>query len=72
MNVDRLFESITQDVHRLVPKDLNITSITFEGPLVVIYTNDYEKASANTALPKMLAQNIHRRVDIRPDPTTLE
>ncbi|MBR7152691.1 MAG: beta-CASP ribonuclease aCPSF1 [Candidatus Methanomethylophilaceae archaeon] len=72
MNVDRLFDNLTQEVKRLVPRDMPITSIKFEGPVVVIYTSDYDKYSANDSLPRMLAQNIHRRVDIRPDPSGLE
>ena len=72
MNVDRLFDNLTEEVRRLVPSDMTITSIKFEGPLVVIYTSDYDKFSTNDSLPRMIAQNIHRRVDIRPDPSTLE
>ncbi|MDY5678340.1 MAG: beta-CASP ribonuclease aCPSF1, partial [Candidatus Methanomethylophilaceae archaeon] len=72
MNVDRLFDSLTEEVKRLVPSDMKITSIKFEGPLIVVYTSDYEKYSQNDSVARMLAQNIHRRVDIRPDPSGLE
>ena len=72
MNVDKLFESLTEEVTRRVPKDMKITSIKFEGPLVVVYTSDYEKFSQNDSVARMLAQSIHRRVDIRPDPSGLE
>ena len=71
MNVEKLFENLTQEVRRLVPKDMKITSIEFEGPLVVIYTPEYDKYSSNDSLGRMLALNLHRRVDIRPDPSTL-
>ena len=72
MNVDKLFETLTEEVRRRVPKDMKITSIKFEGPLVVVYTSDYDKFSENDSVARMLAQNIHRRVDIRPDPSGLE
>ncbi|MBR4685516.1 beta-CASP ribonuclease aCPSF1 [Methanomassiliicoccales archaeon LGM-RCC1] len=72
MNVDKLFETLTDEVRRLVPSDMKITSINFEGPVVVVYTNDYEKFSADDSLARTIAQSIHRRVDIRPDPSTLE
>ena len=72
MNVDKLFESLTEEVTRRVPKDMKITSIKFEGPLVVVYTSDYDKFSENDSVARMLAQSIHRRVDIRPDPAGLE
>ena len=72
MNVDKLFETLTADVKRLVPSDMGISSINFEGPVVVVYTKDYEKFSADDSLARTIAQNIHRRVDIRPDPSLLE
>ena len=72
MNVDRLFENLTEEVKRHMPPDIKIKEIKFEGPLVVVYTDDYDKVSANDSIPRTLAQNIHRRVDIRPDPSNLE
>ena len=72
MNVDRLFENLTEEVKRTVPSDMKITAIRFEGPLVVVYTDEYEKFSADDTLARTIAQTIHRRVDIRPDPSTLE
>ncbi len=72
MNVDKLFETLTAEVKRLVPSDMRITSINFEGPVVVVYTDEYEKFSADDSLARTIAQSIHRRVDIRPDPSTLE
>ncbi len=71
MNVDRLFDSLREEVKRALPSDVSITNIKFEGPLVVVYTDEYEKLSANDSVARMLAQTIHRRVDIRPDPSGL-
>jgi KH/beta-lactamase-domain protein len=72
MNPDRLFESLREEVRRLVPADMNISSIEFEGSVIAIYTNEYDKFSGNDALPRTLAQALRRRVDIRPDPAGLE
>ena len=72
MNVDRLFETLTEEVKRNMPPDIKIKEIKFEGPLVVVYTDEYEKISANDSVARTLAQTIHRRVDIRPDPANLE
>ncbi len=72
MNVDRLFESLREEVKRALPPDSGVTAIKFEGPLVVVYTDEYEKLSANDSVARMLAQTIHRRVDIRPNPASLE
>ena len=71
MNAERLFDNLREEVRRLVPSDKDISAIEFEGPLVVIYTKEYEKFSGNDNIARMLAQGLRRRVDIRPDPSTL-
>lgn len=72
MNPDRLFDSLREEVKKYVPSDMNIKAIEFEGPIIAIYTGEYEKYSENNTVAKELAQNLRRRVDIRPDPSMLE
>ncbi len=71
MNADRLFDSLREEVTQLAPENLEISSIEFEGPLVVVYTKEYDKVSGNNKAARDLAQSLHKRVDIRPDPSTL-
>ena len=71
MNTDRLFENLRAEIRRIVPSEIDITSIEFEGPMIVIYSKDFEKFSENTNITKMLATNLRKRFDIRPDPTLL-
>ena len=71
MNTDRLFENYRKDIRRIVPQDLDITAIEFEGPTIVIYTKDFDKFSANSSITKSLASELRKRVDIRPDPADL-
>ncbi len=71
MNADRLFDSLREEITRLAPENLEISSIEFEGPLVVVYTKEYDKVSGNNKTARDLAQSLHKRVDIRPDPSTL-
>ena len=71
MNADRLFDNIREEVRRIIPPDHTISSIEFEGPLVVIYTKEFEKFSSNANVVKTLAQGLRKRVTIRPDPTML-
>ena len=71
MNTDRLFNNLREEVRRIVPSDLDISSIAFEGPTVVIYTKDFDKFSENTAITRTLATELRKRVDIRPDPESL-
>ena len=72
MNADRLFNNIREETRRIVPSELNISAIEFEGPIVVIYTKDFDKFSENTNIIKMLAAGLKKRVEIRPDPSTLQ
>ena len=71
MNADRLFENLRAEIRRIVPSEIDITSIEFEGPTIVIYSKDFEKFSENTNITKMLATNLRKRFDIRPDPALL-
>lgn len=71
MNADRLFDNLREEVMRLAPDNLEISSIEFEGPMVVIYTKEYDRVSGDNKAAKLLAQNLHKRVDIRPDPSVL-
>ncbi len=71
MNADKLFNNIREEARRIVPPELNISSIEFEGPLVVIYTKDFDKFSENSNIIKLLAAGLKKRVDVRPDPSTL-
>ncbi|NLU45982.1 MAG: beta-CASP ribonuclease aCPSF1 [Euryarchaeota archaeon] len=72
MNPDRLFDSLREDVKKNVPADMNISDIEFEGPIIAIYTKEYDKYAENNDVAKTLAQALRRRVDIRPDPSMLE
>lgn len=71
MNTDRLFESLREQVRRIVPPDINISSIEFEGPEVVIYTKELDKFAGNNLIVKKLAQGLRRRIAVRPDPSML-
>ena len=71
MNSDRLFDNLREQVRRIVPPELTISNIEFEGPLVVVYTKEFDKFSDNPNIVKQLAQGMRKRVAIRPDPSTL-
>ena len=36
MNPDRLFESLREEVKRLIPPDMSISAIEFEGSVIII------------------------------------
>ncbi len=66
MSADRILDEARDQVRKIVPSSVNITSIDFEGPVVVIYTQDMEAFASNNDIVRQLAQGLRRRVAIRP------
>lgn len=71
MRGDDFIEKAKRTVHNIVPKGINLSSIEFEGPIVVIYTKNLEAFASNNDIVRKLAQGLRRRVAIRPDPSIL-
>ena len=71
MSAERILEEAREQVRKIVPSTINITSIDFEGPVVVVYTQDMEAFASNNDIVRQLAQGLRKRVAIRPDPSTL-
>ncbi|HNU36594.1 MAG TPA: beta-CASP ribonuclease aCPSF1, partial [Methanomassiliicoccales archaeon] len=72
MSAEKILEDAREQVRKIVPSNVDITSIDFEGPLVVIYTKDMEAFASGNDMVRQIAQGLRRRVDVRPDPTTLK
>ncbi len=51
--------------------DNKITDIDYEGPTIVVYTKDPELFARRDDLARQIAQDIRRRIAIRPDPSIL-
>ncbi len=71
MSVDSILRDAEKVVRKVVPKDVEITEIELEGPVVVIYTKSMEEFAENNDIVRQLAQGMRRRVAIRPDPSLL-
>ena len=71
MPVEQFIKEAEETVGRIVPRSVEITSIEFEGPTVVIYTKNLEAFATSNELVRQLAQGLKRRVAIRPDPSML-
>ncbi|PYB68612.1 beta-CASP ribonuclease aCPSF1 [Thermoplasma sp. Kam2015] len=63
-------EETRQIFDRLYP-DNKITEIDYEGPTIVVYTKDPELFAKRDDLARQIAQEIRRRIAIRPDPSIL-
>ncbi|HUT26517.1 MAG TPA: beta-CASP ribonuclease aCPSF1 [Methanomassiliicoccales archaeon] len=71
MSAERILEDAREQVRKIVPPEINISSIDFEGPVVVIYTKDMEAFASGNDMIRQLAQGLRRRVAIRPDASLL-
>jgi KH/beta-lactamase-domain protein len=71
MSVESVIRDAEAVVKKVIPSGVEITKIDFEGPLVCIYTKNMDEFADNSDLVRQLAQNLRRRVAIRPDPSLL-
>lgn len=62
---DRLKE-IQEKIMKKVPKGIKVSSVEFEGPELVIYTDDPKSFADQDDLIKILARDIRKRIVVRP------
>jgi hypothetical protein len=63
---DVLFE-LKRKVQSKLPPDINVTGLEFEGPELVIYTDDPKKLADDGEIIRNLAKELRKRVVVRPD-----
>jgi len=66
MSYDALIKRIWGEIEAIVPKEIEITGVDFEGPVVVIQTKSMDEFVYDSNLVRRLAQGLKRRVAIRP------
>jgi KH/beta-lactamase-domain protein len=71
MALKQVYQQVEETIQQIVPSTVKISSIEFEGPVIVIYTKTVGEFADNGELIKKLAQALRRRVSIRPDPSIL-
>lgn len=71
MSVESILSEAQEVVKTIVPKEVEITSIDLEGPVICIYTKSLEVFAEDNDIVRQLAQGLRRRVAIRPDPSLL-
>ncbi|MCI0480824.1 MAG: beta-CASP ribonuclease aCPSF1, partial [Candidatus Dadabacteria bacterium] len=71
MTLEKILEEAMKEIRKVVPDNIEITSIDFEGPIIVIYTKNMDKFADNNDIVRQLAQSLRKRVSIRPDPSLL-
>jgi len=71
MGYDDVLEKANEVVKKIVPQEHVITQILLEGPTVCIYTKSMDLFASGSDIVKQIAQTLHKRVSIRPDPSLL-
>ncbi len=62
---------LRQEVQRRLPKEIPVSAVQFEGPVLVIYTPESRRLAENNELVRTLARELRKRIAIRPDPKSL-
>ncbi|RLF54070.1 MAG: beta-CASP ribonuclease aCPSF1 [Thermoplasmata archaeon] len=71
MTVEDVLREIKVKVKEVIPSDIQITDVEFEGPLLVIYTKHPQKFAEKEHLVRQLAKMLQKRITVRPDPSVL-
>jgi len=69
--VERKLEDLKAEIEREVPDDITISSVSYEGPELVVYTRDPREFAGDGDLIRRLASNLRKRITVRPDPEVL-
>ncbi len=71
MSLKQVLDDVKKEIRSLIPPEVSITDIDFEGPEVVIYTKNIDAFTKSNELIRKLAQTLRKRIAIRPDPSLL-
>jgi len=71
MSIDDILADARSVVKNTVPDHVEITEVDFEGPTIVIYTKNMEVFAESNDLVRQIAQQLRRRIIVRPDPSLL-
>lgn len=70
MAVRDYLEEAKSIFNRIYP-DNKITEVDYEGPTIVVYTKDQDLFSKRDDIARAIAQELRRRIAIRPDPSIM-
>lgn len=71
MTVEEVLNDLKKKIKAQLPKDITISDVDFEGPELVIYTEEPRKFADDGDLIKGLAKELRKRLVVRPDPKVL-
>ncbi|HJJ95524.1 MAG TPA: beta-CASP ribonuclease aCPSF1 [Methanocorpusculum sp.] len=67
MQVEERLKELKETINKKVPRGVEVTDVEYEGPEMVIYTDNPEKFAAEQDLIKTLARDLRKRIVVRPN-----
>lgn len=67
MSVEDVLLELRRRIQSKLPPDINVTGLEFEGPELVIYTDDPRRLADDGEIIRSLAKDLRKRVVVRPD-----
>jgi len=71
LSVEDVLLDLRNKVQKKLPRNINVTDIEFEGPELVIYTDNPRRLADDGNIIRTLAKDLRKRVVVRPDLTVL-
>lgn len=71
MAIEDVLSDLKKKIEEKVPEGTTITSVEFEGPQLVVYTEDPKQFADNGHVVRNLAKALRTRIVVRPDPKVL-
>jgi len=67
MLVDEQLKELKEQIESKVPAGITVSKVEFEGPELVIYTDDPKKFAEEADLIRVLARDLRKRIVVRPN-----
>ncbi|HJJ29151.1 MAG TPA: beta-CASP ribonuclease aCPSF1 [Methanocorpusculum sp.] len=67
MQVEERLKQLKEAINKKVPTGVKVTDVEFEGPEMVIYTDNPQKFAEQSDLIKTLAKDLRKRIALRPN-----
>ncbi len=66
MLIEERLKELKDKINDKVPHGITVTQVEFEGPELVIYTDDPKRFADEADLIKILARDLRKRIVVRP------
>ena len=67
MLIDDRLKELKDKINDKVPAGITVSQVEFEGPELVIYTDDPKKFADEADLIRILARDLRKRIVVRPN-----